>query len=532
MARSFLTSAALAVALIAGSGLTAAGRAEAAASDAAVDKGSLAHIADVVGATASYDLGWTGRGVGVALIDTGVAPVPGLDSGNVVTGPDLSLDAAIGGPRHVDAYGHGTHLAAIIAGRDRVDTPAGYASGRTWHGIAPDATLVNMRVGAQDGAVDVSQVIAAVDWVVQHRDDGGRNIRVINLSYGNDARQDSLIDPLAFAVENAWRHGIVVVAAAGNDGREKHRLASPAVDPHVIAVGAADTAGTLSVADDTVPEFTTRGTSERHADLVAPGVSVLGLRDPGSAIDDANPGARVEDRFFRGTGTSQATAVVSGAVALLLQRDPALTPDQVKAALLDSARPLPDVSRTVRGAGLLQVLAAGSLGVDSLGVDSLGVDAADPAVPYGDGSGSLEGARGSVHLVSDGVPLTGERDIQGAAWDGPAWAARTSAGMAWDGECWNGAVWGSGDGSNGSWSGQTWVGQTWVGQTWVGQTWVGQTWVGQTWVGQTWVGQTWVGKTWTGQTWVGQTWVGQTWVGQTWVGQTWLVTGWTDAAWS
>ena len=143
----------------------------------------------------------------MALIDTGVAPVPGLTSGNVVNGPDLSFDSQQPGMAHLDAFGHGTHMASIIAGRDAAGTPSSYLDPARFTGIAPDATLVNVKVGASNGAVDVTQVIAAIDWVVEHRKDPGLNIRVINLSYGTDSVQSSTVDPLAFAVENAVEEG-------------------------------------------------------------------------------------------------------------------------------------------------------------------------------------------------------------------------------------------------------------------------------------------------------------------------------------
>src|SRR3954463_11243139 len=319
--------------------------------DAVGDKGSLFNIAEVVGAHATYAAGITGKGVGVALIDTGVSPVAGLTSGNVVNGPDLSFDSQDPATAHVDGFGHGTHLASIIAGRDAAGTPQSYNDPTRFTGIAPDAKLVNVKVGASNGDVDVSQVIAAIDWVVQHRNDEALNIRVINLSYGTDSVQSSMVDPLAFAVENAWKHGIVVVAAGGNDGDASKTLANPASDPHVIAVGAMDDAGTATTSDDTVPSWSTHGTDARHVDVVAPGVSVLGLRSPGSEVDVAHPEAAVGSRFERGSGTSQAAAVVSGEVALLLQANPGLTPDQVKMLLQDNADGLPRTSTTMGGSG-------------------------------------------------------------------------------------------------------------------------------------------------------------------------------------
>ena len=164
---------------------------------------------------------------------------------------------------------------------------------------------------------------------------------MLNLSYGTDGVQDYLVDPLTHAVENAWRAGIVVVVSGGNDGFGSGKLNNPAYDPHVIAVGAADTRGTVATADDLVPDFSSRGDASRRVDVVAPGRSIASLREPGSYLDAVHPAARYGDRLFKGSGSSQAAAVVSGAVALLLDQRPGLTPDQVKALLRETAAPLP-----------------------------------------------------------------------------------------------------------------------------------------------------------------------------------------------
>src|SRR3954469_5751893 len=284
-----------AIVLGAGTGAAHAGVNPALGYDPVANKGSLYNIAEVIGAHDLYRSGITGKGVGVALIDTGVAPVPGLTSGNVVQGPDLSFDSQDPDFAHLDAYGHGTHMAGIIAGRDVAGTPRSYVNPAKFNGIAPDATLVNVKVGASDGSVDVTQIIAAIDWVVEHKAD--YNIRVISLSYGTDSRSPNSTDPLAFAVENAWKQGVVVVVSGGNDGRSELTLADPASDPYVLAVGAADAKGTASAVDDTVPDWSTRGSNTRHVDVVASGVSVLGLKVPGGFADERNPQARVGTRF-------------------------------------------------------------------------------------------------------------------------------------------------------------------------------------------------------------------------------------------
>ena len=273
----------------------------------------------------------------MAVIDTGIAPVPGLDQDDkVLDGPDLSFDGQSADTRYLDGYGHGTHMAGIIAGEDDHFDPK-RPDPTMFAGVAPDAQLLNMKVGAGDGGVDVTQVIAALDWVVQHRDDQGMNVRVINLAYGTESLQPWQVDPLAKAVENAWDHGIVVVAAAGNDGLDAPNLLMPAVDPHVIAVGAVDHEGTA--ATDRRPGrrlhqrrhlgSPTGRAGSRQVGRVAARARLV--RRPGAP---RGPRARATPtgRYFRGSGTSQATAVVAGEVALLLQAqaEPHPRPGQVR----------------------------------------------------------------------------------------------------------------------------------------------------------------------------------------------------------
>ena len=485
--------------------------------DPATAKGGLQHIAAAVGAQDSFRAGYTGKGVGVALIDTGVTRVPGLDTGNVVDGPDLSFDSQDPALAHLDAYGHGTHLASIIAGRDAAGTPSSYATGTRFSGIAPDSTLVNVKVGASDGAVDVTQVVAAIDWVVAHRADPGLNIRVLNLSYGTDSLQSPAVDPLAHAVENAWRAGIVVVVAGGNDGSTVRTLANPAQDPYVLAVGAADTRGTTDAADDTVPSWGTRGDNTRHVDVVAPGVSVLGLRVPGGYADERNPQARVGTRFATASGTSQAAAVVSGEVALLLQEDPSLTPDQVKQQLMATAVPFKSAPVQYRGNGLTAVRQAQV---------KPAVNAVQPAVSRSTGTGSVELSRGSSRVSLGGVPLVGERDAFGLPWRGAQWAAASSARTAWSGGTWMGSPL-----TGASWTGGAWPTTPWTGTTWTGMTWRDVSWRGMTWRDGSWSGMTWRDGGWTGMTWRDGTWTGMTWRDGSWTGMTWRDGSWSSAGW-
>jgi serine protease AprX len=482
------------------------------------DQNSVLGIAESAGATTvwakSDALGnkITGKGVGVALIDSGIAPVTGLPSSKVINGPDLSFESQAPNLRYLDTYGHGTHMAGIIAGRDPGIKDTDLPRTSSFVGIAPDANLINMKVAATDGATDVSQVIAAIDWVVVHRNDPGLNIRVLNLSFGTDSTQDPRLDPLSHAVEAAWRNGIVVVVAAGNDGAAATRLSMPAANPYVIAVGAADPKGTSGRTDDTVADFSSRGNATRQPDLVAAGKSVVSLRDPGSYIDAKYPSGLVAGdstgRFFRGSGTSQAAAVVSGAAALLLQQRPTLTPDQVKRLLTTTADPMPTADAFAAGSGQLNVGAASRATVPLY---------AQTFVPSL-GTGSLELSRGTSHVADpvNGIELTGEQDIMGRPWDPVTWSVKALAACTWTGGTWNGATWSGGD-----WSGVSWTGRTWSGATWSGSTWSGATWSGRTWSDAVWNGATWSGATWSGSTWSGVTWSGRSWTDTNWLGSSW-----------
>jgi serine protease AprX len=376
---------------------------------------------------------------------------------------------------------------------------------------------VSLKAAVSDGAVDVSQVIASINWVTQHAKTGGYNIRVINLSFGTDGVQSWQLDPLSYAVEQAWRKGIVVVVAAGNDGTDKVELANPALNPHVLAVGAMDHKDTLDILDDRVADFANRGTAKRKPDLAAPGVRVKSLRTPGSFLDETFPAARVGDRLFSGSGTSQAAAVTSGAVALLLQRYPQLTPRQVKEHL-NAAAVKNDMSGSFGlGNGVLDVRAAQLLPPSTI---------TTAQAAFGSGLGTLHGARGTSRVADCDdagvcVELTGEQDIMGSPWRATDWATKVANDKSWsDGE-WNGSAWTGTGWTGASWTGDSWSGRTWSGRTWSGRTWSGRTWSGRTWSGRTWSGDGWSAGTWSGRTWSGRTWSGRTWSGEAWAGGSW-----------
>ncbi len=200
--------------------------------DAAADPNSLCNIAKLVGVRPMWKQGGTGKGVDVALIDSGVAPVAGLNgAGKVVNGPDLTPESQNPNTRYLDTFGHGTHMAGIIAGKDAGVDTSNASSCAGFAGMAPDARIISVKAADAHGATDVSQIIAGIDWVVQHAQDPGMNIRVLNLSFGTDGVQDYVLDPLAYAAEVAWRKGIVVVVSAGNSGFRRRPPDQPGPQP-------------------------------------------------------------------------------------------------------------------------------------------------------------------------------------------------------------------------------------------------------------------------------------------------------------
>ena len=446
-----------------------------------------------------WEQGYTGSGVDVALIDSGVAPVPGLKApGKVVHGPDFSWESQAENLRYLDTYGHGTHMAGLIAGREGPAGAAYHSDNHRYFGVAPDARLISLKVADAKGLTDVTQVIAAIDWVIAHRNDAGMNIRVLSLSFGTDGTQTYLLDPLSFAVERAWKKGIVVVAAAGNTGFGDLSLNNPAFNPFVIAVGASDTQGTPSISDDVVPSWSTTGNLLRKPDVVAPGTSIVSYRNQQSYIDQQHPEGRIGNRYFKGSGTSQATALTSGAVALLLDHRPNLKPDQVKKALTKTASRLSSASSNAQGNGLINLPSA--MGYSSFLLSG------QLHLP-GTGLGSLLGARGSHRVSSSGLPLVGQTDIFGQ----PLLASTlTNLGNSLLG-VFNGTLL----------SGTRFVTDPVLGLVWKTVGWERKDWTGSRWTDESWTGSRWTGSRWTGSRWTGSRWTGSRWTGDTWSSASW-----------
>lgn len=302
-------------------------------------------------ATMAWNYGWDGSGVGVAVIDSGVYGQADDFSNSAGLSRVVYSESFITGMDASDQYGHGTHVAGII-GADGKDS-IGLNFFRTFKGVAPNVNLVNLRVLDANGAGQESNVIAAIQRAIQLK--SAYNIRIINLSLGRPIYESYTLDPLCQAVEAAWKAGIVVVAAAGNSGRNGYgTIIAPGNDPYVITVGATRTNGTPYRWDDSIASYSSKGpTLIDHVvkpDLVAPGNGVVSVLAPNTTLAAQYPQTLVpftyyenpalsgtSGSYFRLSGTSMATPVVSGAAALLIQQNPNITPDQVKARLMKTA---------------------------------------------------------------------------------------------------------------------------------------------------------------------------------------------------
>lgn len=415
---------------------------------------SPAAPASVYGAEVAADKlrarGARGQGVTVALLDTGVTPNRDFGSRLVTVTDDVSGQTngcvnLSGAPGCADGYGHGTFLAGLIAG-------SGASSGGRYQGIAPAAKLVSIKVGAADGSADVSNVLAGIQWAVSFRD--RYDIRVLNLSLGTDSTQSWRVDPLNYAVERAWAAGIVVVVAAGNRGPDGRTVSKPGDDPWVLTVGAVDDVGTPSFGDDVLPDFSARGPTAAGVakpDVAAPGAHLVSLRAVGSTIDREFP-TYVSGAYRQGSGTSQATAVVSGLAALVFSAKPQMTPNRLKYALTRTARPVAGAGTAAVGRGI----------VDGYGA-AFGAPGgyANRGLGRSTGMGSLDASRGAVRVRLNDPRRTVVGGLQ------------TAQLLTWDPV---GFV-------NGDWSATTWYLTPWYLSPWYATAWYGEHWEGHNWEG-------------------------------------------------
>ncbi len=369
-----------------------------------------------VRADQAWAQGYQGSGIGVAVVDSSLDRYAADFAGRVtasvwVKTRKISLSGGYSTRvsitnSYADSFGHGTHVAGVIGGN-------GAASNGAYIGIAPKVKLINVQVADSNGAMSASDVIFALQWILENR--AQHNIRVVNLSLNSAVPESYQTSAIGAAAEILWFNGIVVVTSAGNNGSAT--LYPPANDPFVITVGATDDRGTVSLTDDEIASFSAYGTTASgliKPEIVAPGRNIVSLLAPYSTFQHDRPNNIVDANHFVMSGTSVAAPVVTGAVALLLQAEPHLTPDQVKYRLMATAnKNWAGYNSTKAGAGYLDIAAA----------------LADSTI-----QSANTGLNANQLLWSGAEPV---------AWNSVSWNSVSWNSVSWNSVSWNSVSWNS-----------------------------------------------------------------------------------------
>jgi serine protease AprX len=380
-----------------------------------------------------------GDGIGVAVVDTGIqGDLPDFrvsqsdSTSRVIVDAVVNPDATTAG----DKYGHGTHVAGLIAGNG-LNRSSGDGTYGKYIGVAPGADLINVKASDDEGNATTLDVIDGLQFVVDHKDDF--NIRVVNLSLNEATPSSYRTSPLNAAVEQAWNAGIVVVAAAGNRGTASDAVQyAPGNDPFVITVGGVDDQGTSDTDDDTAASWSSTGTTrDGHAkpELLAPGAHMVSTLARGSDITEMCQSCIVNNKYFRMGGTSMATGVASGAVALILARHPDWTPNEVKSALKNNLRQVPGVGQEL---------------------DAAAANRAD-----GDELDSPNSFRLNQYINA----ATGVIDYSRSSWSRSSWSRSSWSRSSWSRSSWSCATCADAgndvDPSRSSWSRSSWSRSSW-----------------------------------------------------------------------
>jgi serine protease AprX len=352
-----------------------------------------------------------GTGTTVAVVDSGIAK-------NNDTGNRLIKSVNFNKAYHdsADRFGHGTFVGSIFAGNG--------TQSKKYIGIAPKSKLVNVRVSDDNGAAYESDVVSALQWVLTYKT--LYHIQVVNLSLNSSVAQSYRTAPLDAAVEILWFNGIVVVVSAGNNGTGV--IYPPANDPFVITVGAVDDNGTTSLADDSVATFSAAGVTEdgfAKPDLVAPGKNIVALLPDNAnlTMGKNHPKNRVDAQYFSMSGTSISAPIVTGAVALLLQSNPSLTPDQVKYRLTATANTnWPGYTAASAGAGYLDIYAA---------VTGTTTQSANTGINVSD------------LLTTGSDPVNSSVSWNSVSWNSVSWNSVSWNSVSWNSVSWNSVSWNS-----------------------------------------------------------------------------------------
>lgn len=519
---------------------------------------------DVKGATYRATIGAsgtaTGAGVTVAVVDTGVADV--ADLAGRLTHINVSGGAA------GDGLGHGTFMAGLVAGD-------GSSSDGTFTGVAPGARILDVQVATPDGSTSLSRVLAGLQAVADAAK-ADPSVRVVSLALSTGNPLPPSADPLSRGLDRLWARGITVVVSAGNDGPADGTVTSPGADPTLITVGALDEHGTSARGDDTVADFSARGTEfgASKPDLVAPGVSLVSTRAAGSTADVENPASRVGDGYFTGSGTSMSEAVTAGAAAVLIGTRSALTPDSVKRLLtmtaydsqeLDEAdgagRGALDLAAAVAAAPSAKIVKA-KASIAKLADDRFGPSPADAAAwqQFSEAwaAGDLEAVAAiwvtlseqtrrwaatafSLALVAHNAGTSADEyaalEELARRWSTEAWNARrwsTDAWVArrWSADDWDARRWSFADFAARRWSSDDWSARRWSEMTWDARRWSEADWDARRWSEQDWLAFAWVARRWSSVDWASDSWDEQMWSARRWSEQSWSDFAWEARRWS
>jgi serine protease AprX len=365
-----------------------------------------------------------GQGIGVAVVDSGIAEHPDFQVENAGSRILTSVNFSSFETDVNDGNGHGTHVAGIIGGDSSMRDGARM-------GLAPKVNLINVKVSSSWGMSRVADVVEALEWVYNNKD--AYNIRVVNLSLNSVIPEPYHVSPLDAAVEILWFNGVVVVVSAGNNGNGQVpvNIYPPANDPFVITVGAADELSTLGIGDDRVATFSAYGTTEdgfAKPDLVAPGRNIISSMLCDTAfLCIGHPNRYVGPFYFRMSGTSMAAPMVAGSVALLLQDEPNLTPDQVKYRLVATANK-----------------------------NWAGYDAAKAGAGYLDAYAAVQGSTmdsANTGLLVSELLWTGTDQITWGtvSWNSVSWNSVSWNSVSWNSVSWNSVSWNSESESSAIW---------------------------------------------------------------------------------
>jgi serine protease AprX len=423
-----------------------------------------------------------GAGVTVALLDTGVSDTPALNraSGRLVDGVDTSQlfsggDARTSG-KFADGYGHGTFMANLIAGGpvDGVNKNHGL-------GVAPMARVVVVKVADAQGTTSLSEVLAGMDWVAVQ----APKIQVLNVALSHDRPGSAYgADPLTAAVEHVLSDGVLVVAAAGNT---PGIVGDPGFDPQAITVGAADLTGNKTK----VAPFSGTASVDgvRKPDFVASGVGLLSYLPPKSVIARTNPDALQDNGFSRGSGTSEATAVTTGAIATVLSDNPQAKLLDVKGELRHAADDFTD--NNAEGQGLLDLSGAFN-------------------EPGCDGKG-----QGRHQNSCDSNYSNGESKLDTQAWQDNAWLH--GKWQNWLANSWSANSWSSGT----NWSANSWSANSWSNANWTANSWSANSWSANSWSANSWSANSWSANSWSANSWSANSWSANSWSANSWSAQSW-----------